>query len=659
MPAVLKILGWKAQGLRCPDHEISCCDDQGNPNKITLIQMPNGTGKTTTLSLLRAALSGIAQAEAWDRSAVSEFQKKNSGAHPTGTFEVRLLLNNRRATIIMDFDFERGRIGYKTTYGPGQRVGFNPPAEFRRFLNPNFVNFFVFDGELAQRLLDRSQTNAEAVVETLFQINTFAQLGQRIKDYWTAHAESVSATEERGRSRRENRVANLETRIAALKEQKRALEATKKELGGRLRAQEDAYNLEIKKDEALSESINRAAIAAEQLKSDVRLEALSVLDGMRDPFALSPQFASAISDLKAGLDRVKLPDSAAREFFNELADEAECVCGRPIDEETRAAIRRRAAQYLASDDVLFLNAMKTAIDEAVGASWTRPEEAIRGKITALEKAVADEREAINDLEQLRSQAEQSDPAVKRAKEEIDSLRHELAHVDAELAKYDSKDQQQNDENTYGIEILEKRLRDAERKLAEITRTMELKAKRDVLVSILNDAHGRARTAMSQEICSEANNRIRELMPYNDISIERIDHSLVLEGQEGGSVGETLSIAYGFLSTLFNRSEHQLPFVVDSPAGPIDLAVRPKIGELIPNLTSQFIAFTISSERERFVPRLMTASNGNVQFLTMFRKGSTELQRAARAAADVLETPDGFIVGGETFFNEFQLDEEVS
>ncbi len=658
MPAVMKILGWKAQGLRCPDHEVDCCDGRGEPNKITLIQMPNGTGKTTTLSLLRAALSGAAYGELWDRDSVREFQKKNSGSAATGSFEVRLLLNNRRATVIMDFDFEHGRVSYKTTYGPGQRSGFHPPAEFRRFMNPNFVNFFVFDGELAQRLLDRSHTNAEAAVETLFQVNTFSVLEQRVKDYWTAQTENVSATEERGRSRRENRVSNLERRLDVLKKQKRELEGKKTDLSTRLKRQEDAYNLEIKKDEALSENIGKATIKAEQLKAAVRQEALDVLDAIRDPFAVSPAFASSISELKVGLDRVKLPDSAAREFFNELVDEAFCVCGRAIDDEIREAIRNRASQYLASDDVLFLNAMKTAVHEAVGLSLTAPEEALKAKIGDLEKCVGEERDAMNVLDALRLQAEQSDPAVQKAKEEIDALKSELGKVEDELTKFSSKDQQQNDDNTFGIEIVEKRLKDAERKLAEITRTIELKGKRDVLVGILQDAHSRAREAITSEICDEANKRIGDLMPFNSIFINRIERSLVLDGQEGGSVGETLSIAYAFLSTLFNRSEHQLPFVVDSPAGPIDLAVRPKIGELIPRLTAQFIAFTISSERERFVSRLKAASNADVQFLTLFRSGSRELQRAARAAQDLIETSDCFIVGGEAFFNEFQLDEEV-
>jgi DNA sulfur modification protein DndD len=147
------------------------------------------------------------------------------------------------------------------------------------------------------------------------------------------------------------------------------------------------------------------------------------------------------------------------------------------------------------------------------------------------------------------------------------------------------------------------------------------------------------------------------MPDNNILIERIESCLVLHGQEGGSVGETLSVAYAFLATLFHRSDHQLPFVVDSPAGSIDLAVRPKIAELIPKLSGQFIAFTISSERQGFVQRLKLASDSTVEFLTLFRKGSKELEKSAKKQPDCAETSDGLRVRGESFFNSFQLDEE--
>ena len=44
------ITGWESEGLRCPDFNIDLKD---NAKSIALLQMPNGTGKTTTLSLLK------------------------------------------------------------------------------------------------------------------------------------------------------------------------------------------------------------------------------------------------------------------------------------------------------------------------------------------------------------------------------------------------------------------------------------------------------------------------------------------------------------------------------------------------------------------------------------------------------------------------------
>lgn len=67
----VRLLGWKASGLRCPDHEIVLTRADGKPHHVSLIQMPNGTGKTTTLELLRAAFSGP---EAWtDATSITEF----------------------------------------------------------------------------------------------------------------------------------------------------------------------------------------------------------------------------------------------------------------------------------------------------------------------------------------------------------------------------------------------------------------------------------------------------------------------------------------------------------------------------------------------------------------------------------------------------------
>jgi len=162
MSTTLRLLGWKVQGLRCPDHEIDCCTSSDTPARVTLIQMPNGTGKTTTLTLLRAALSGAAAD--WDAQTVRSMSKKGND-RGAGKFELALAENGKRITVLMTFDFESGDIQYRTTWGSGQEIGFNPPRSLARFMNEDFVDFYVFDGELAENLLKRKQTHAERAIE--------------------------------------------------------------------------------------------------------------------------------------------------------------------------------------------------------------------------------------------------------------------------------------------------------------------------------------------------------------------------------------------------------------------------------------------------------------------------------------------------------------
>ncbi|MEU3215999.1 hypothetical protein [Streptomyces sp. NPDC006971] len=658
MPAVMQILGWTATGLRCPDHQVDFQSQTGELRSTSIVQMPNGTGKTTTIDLLRATLSGSASDGSWDRDKVRELQKRE-GRPSHGSFEVRLKLNEQLVTIILNLDFESGRASYKTTHGKGQSDGFHPPREFQKFLTETFAKFLAFDGELAKDLLDPSQIRAEAVVENLFQINSLPAIKRKVSEYWDAHASKVKATEEKGFNQRRNRLSKLRDRRNHLLSQQKQLKGERNKLARELSDLTDLYDQATKKGEAHGQRVAKLETRCAQLSRKASDEATGLLDAMRDPQALSPFFAQKLYDLKTGLDRVKLPESAAREFFEELADELECICGRPIDDEVRHVIQQRAHQYLGSDDVALLNLMKSSIDEAVGESRTAPEEQLLESIAALEVSVGEERDAQNELDQLRLEVEQADPAVKEAKERIERLRARISVIDQELEKFNSKSEDEKDERTFGIKVIEKRISEAEQRLAEITETRDLREKRDILNGIIDSAYSKARQGILTEVRDDANRRIRELLPNNDITIAEVNRSLKLKDQEAGSMGETLSVAYAFLGTLFDRSDHQLPFVVDSPAGAIDLDVRRRIGELIPKLTSQFITFIISTERPGFVPSLKKACTDEIQFLTIFRKGprTSKYEDEARQIDGTMESSDGFLVTDEGFFNNFQMESE--
>ena len=665
MAAVMQILGWKAKGLRCPDHEIDCCDSQGNPLSIILIQMPNGTGKTTTLSLLRAALSGSADKNAWPRERIMEFQKHDE-SEPSGIFELSLMLNDRRVTIILEFDFENGRIYYKTTRGHGQVEGFDPPMEFMRFMNQDFVKFYVFDGELADNILSPKHTDAQRAVENLFQVHLLKRMQAKVAGYWDEQTRNETAKDQAGYTRRRNRLDKWQARLKKLERQRVKYEKNLNDVLIALERQNDRYNSEIKKEEDRAEQVQAAEEALDDIEKRMHESAQGVLDSMRDPHATSPVFASSMYNLKMGLDRVKLPESAAREFFEELANESQCVCGRPIDEEVRCAIRERALQYLGSDDVALLNNMKSTIEEAMGVSLEQAYDTLSDDIESLNILVADNLKAENRLDELRLEAERSDPDVKRAREEINRLSEEKDKLEGFLSVFEGLDDKVNlnkisnvdPDRIFSIETLREGVSILEDQVSRITGTLTLRRKRDLLEKLLQRAYVRARDHIADEIKNDANERIVELMPDNLIRVEKIDQCVVLEGQSSGSAGENLSIGYAFLATLFNRSgEHKLPFVVDSPANPIDYDIRQKIGQLIPDLTDQFIAFVISSERERFIPALRKVAQQEIKYITLFRNKISRHAEKAEKNPGCIQTTDGIQVIDEQFFNDFQLDSE--
>ena len=666
MATTMRILGWKSSGLRCPDHEINCCDSEGNSFRATLIQMPNGTGKTTTLALLRAALSGSAQT--WEPVQVVEFRKKGS-TDDSGYFQLHLAVNDRRVTISMQFDFENGEIRFKTTKGSGQESGFDPPLEVRRFLSEEFVSFYVFDGELAEDLMKRDHTHAEKAVESLFQVHLLSHMKKWLRDYWDENTRDVNVTTDKGVTQRKNQLSKWIARRNQLLIAKTKLVSECSPLEEDLQQHQKLHKQELDKQHDQAARIEAARTKVERLKQRLLERSKAALDKMREPQALTPAFSKVMSDLKLGLDRVKLPEGAAREFFEELAEESHCVCGRPIDEEVRTVIRERAHQYLGSDDISLLNMMKTSISDSVSGDLDGAFKELSSEIEQLlSLSNVDLQSAENERDQLIVEAESSDPNVRNIRKQIEQRQVRLDEIEAKLQRFAGKDHtvtfraisKEDPKRIYAIDTILEGIEILQQQVDEATDTQDLRKRRDRLKWILDQAQDRARASILTEIRDEANLRIQDLMPYNDIRIEAIKGCLELSGQGGGSVGETLSVGYAFLSTLFRRAnQHSLPFVVDSPASPIDLAIRPRIGELVPKLTDQFIAFVISSEREKFLPSLRSAANGDIQYITLFRAGSSDYESRAEAVTACVKSIDGFKVTDETFFNEFQLDLEDS
>lgn len=654
MAVDFKILGWSAQGLRCPDHDISFVKTDSSIHKISLIQMPNGTGKTTTLNLLRAALAGP---KIWTDSFDKPKQFRKDRHTTQGHFKLKLLYDGRkRLTILLDFDFTgEGKVSYTTTGPSGNDMGFNPPAGLSAVLKPDFVNLLMFDGELAAHLLDPEHTNAQRAIEEMYQLLLLQRMQDRVDDYWNALANNAgSRGSQREFTQRRNKVATLKRRIEEVAQTKSRDEAQLDEVKKEIQQLEQEFQQEINKseaDKAALDTAQKALTASEQLVSEKAKE-IALL--MKNPAELSRTFAERIISLKDSLDKVKLPGIAAREFFEEIADEPHCICGREIDAVTQKTIREGAQKYLGSEEVAVLNAMKSDIKERIAANnQSLPGISLEQLVQDVVKAQNAEILARQKLDAIKEEAGQNTPQIKKINERLEKLKEQKARLGVTVEKYNDK----TDESDTGwnLDNLKRKLESAEEELADATGTITQKAKRDILCVILEKALLNARQALSNQVCEAANDKIKALMPDNNIRIASIDKCLRLEEKEGGSVGETLTVGYAFLSSLLSNATHNLPSVVDSPTGSIDLQIRRKIAKLIPHLGDQFIAFTISAEREGFIGPLAQAGNNNIYFLTLFRKGNMTLENSAKAITGYKESIDGIWVAGQEYFENFHTD----
>jgi len=660
MSLQLTLLGWSASGLRCPEHQVNLCPENSTtPYPVTLVQMPNGTGKTTTLNMLRATLSGAARE--WNSQKIREFQRSGDSTQ-SGQFVVRLGMDNRLLTFELNLDFIQGKVAYRTSssHGSGIRDGFLPPLEIKKFLNPEFVNLFVFDGELANTLLNPKQTRARDAIDSLFQLSLLEKAARHFQDNWERHAQNSSSKSTQGLTRRRNNLNRLKTKRDKIKRERDALQIQQSQLKLGIQDAERDYDQALGKDQNIGTRLQRIKVKLDQVEKVVEREVEKTTEKMRDPQRLIPGLAASLINLKANLDHLKLPTSTSKEFFEELAEAQECVCGRQMDDMTRQAVRDRAKQYLGEDEVGVLNRIKSDIADYCGGDPDKYHQDLQEQVKSLQKLIRKRDEFKTELRSLEEERlKQGDSELEAKKQHLDKLREQLDQCNQRLQEIERSPHSKPSEDTDCLKELEFLIRKAEDDVAEATHTLTLKRKTEIIRRILNQAHQQAREELRKIMIEETNQRITQLLSRDPVWLEDIQDSLKLQGRGGASVGQTLSVSYAFLATLFNRSKHQLPFIVDSPAGALDLNVRPEVARLVPQLGKQFVAFTISSERQSFVDSLHQAAQRNVQYLTLFRKTSRMDALWQNIDSNQLtETIDGVMVTGKEFFERFDLDEEL-
>jgi len=657
----IELKGWESKGLRCPDVVIDLSMN-GGIAPIALIQMPNGTGKTTTLNMLRASMSG--EAEKWGEQEIKRYRRPGE-ENQKGVFSVHLLVDSKPLTFELTLDFEEGTARYRTT-SPGSggvMHGWHPPATVHRFLTENFVRLFVFDGEFADRLLDNSKSEAERAIDALCQLYLLEDISRESEDAWQKASRNKSVKTDQGLGIWQKKEEKLKARIHHISEIKKKAGAEIEKLSA------DISDLDIKISERmgnqkhLRDKYEEKKREENEAQKEVEKSTIGVMVLIRQPQTLSTSFANDLIELKDQLDKLKLPSSTSSQFFVELIEEAECICGRPMNSEAKSTIQEKAKRYLGEETSGVLNALKTNIDSMVMQEESSRESDLTSAIEILDANITKKRqiEAVTRalweqlIEEGDDELKQWERTLQDKKGRKDKLEELLEEIERES---DDGDEDKSIEKINCLKTLRKLLKEAVNKISEITGTLELREKTSLLQKICEIALAKSREYIRTELTSECNEKLRKVLARSPLQVDSIGRSLKLKNQDGASVGQTLSVGYTFLTNLLHRGMHQFPLVVDSPANPLSIEVRREIGKLVPSLCKQFVGFTISSEREGFVSSMDSELPSGIKYITLFRKGAgTESLVKGLEAFEHVQNDTCALVFGKEYFNKFDVEEE--
>ena len=655
----IELAGWESEGVRSPDIAVDLRRGGAVP-PVTLIQMPNGTGKTTTLELLKATLSGSARN--WSPERVRAFRRGEEASG--GRFKATLLRDGKPLSVELLLDYGSGRVDYRTTSpGSGGVVPlWHVPPPMNRFLTPEFLSLFIFDGEFAGSLLDGGQAQADRVVDALCQVYLLREASAFARGYWEQESKGDRTKTRAGLERLLERRGRLRDREAEiLEELERAgaelatLDRAVAELRERIRNRIDSV-AETRRQRDAAEADRATA------QSDVAERRATLMTALRLPHAIHPDLAARLTELRDNLDRVRLPENTSAQFFEELVDEDACICGRPMDVDAREAIRARAEGYLDADDSGVINAVKQDIAryaERPGDDGETGHQRVLRLREGLNEAVRRERLAEQQVRVLMDRLiEAGDKELEAWQREVDEnearrkacreLADEIEGPGVGAAKA---------ETSRALRVIRRELETLNSRIAQIEGTVRLRNQTELVAALLDAAGEHARDWIKGELVDECNARLQSILENDPLVIERIDRSIHLRGQRGASAGQTLAVGYTFLMSVLNRGRNDFPLVVDSPAGPIDKGVRRRIGQLLPALCSQFVGLTINTEREGFVDALESRVD-NIGYLTLFRKtpGTRRMMRNLPQGR-YEETDHAVLVDDRDYFYGFDVAEE--
>lgn len=598
--------------------KLSFENPNGNIIGNSFIMMANGTGKTTTMSLIKGVFDG--SANGWSSSIVKTYAPTTVSSN-NGEFSIKVKFDEKIYHYFLVFDYIAGTARIETAAMPkGRENGRILPESIKTIFTEEFVKRFVFDGEQAEKSMDSKFDEAEQTIKYLYRLD-------KLDDILSANQKILSEiqnTEGEGRNGSDSALSNLRTRRDEVKHTIRTLKFKADSYKKRIeeyeaeKAEKIAQRNEIdKKYKDLNQEKNNIIKEIEKNKKDISAKIAEIMRLTKSPYLISQSLCDRMRELGASMTKLKLPKNTSKDFFTELAHSEKCVCDRCIGETEREAILRNAERYLGSNQQSVLNTIKSSIsgceyDSSLNDAFEQLSE-LQEQATILNNRFNDNEEKL--IKAGGDKAAELQSRIEELTENIGACKKSLNVIEAKSDPYETLTKDNN------LCLANEALDELEKKIAAATNTNRALRRKEIVEELLNRIKQETTKSLKAEIVRKTNEKLKSVITDDKIEIESIDKYIKLKDRAGASEGQTLGIAYCFLGTLFEDAELQFPFIIDSPTGKMDFAKRQAVADIIPNVFNQMIAFVQSAEVERFADRFY--SNPDSQYITIIASPDDE------------------------------------
>lgn len=611
---------------------------QDPDENVTVIHGPNGSGKTTLLNAFTWVLYGevdfdhrpdrlanegaMAEADGGDSvTAEVEFAFEHEGTE----YEARRWIEYQKEEP-NDFDGVEidSDIVLEYTDDSGSMVRRdNPEVALEKIVPPRLSELFFFDGEDIDELAGiDNQEQIQHAIQNIMGLTILERAIQHLDDVagrfedemkeWGSSELSDLIDEKRELqekiSEKEDRVGDIEKRVNELENEKATVESRLEDIDESAQLQERRKELRQDREELEDE--------IEEIEVEIRQE---ISDAGYLTFAM-PAIKETAKDLDELRKQGKIPSELNTEFVDDLLEHGECICGRPLREDTaeyeavrsyksdastegvdQAAIRLishldeftdRRQEFFETIEAKVetrkekqeqIDTLTEKIDqighelEEMGVNTDKDEETPAELEARLQEIESERKEAIEEKGRIKDQIDDHKEEFESLKEEIDEAREE--EEKARLARRRMKAAETTKEKLENsFQSLQTKVRDWSDAL--IKDTFEDIAQKNLKAEITEDF----KLKIWQEVGDET-------VEVDKSTGERQIASLAF-------IGSLVSIAkqrYQSDSSTEYFTGGIYPIVMDSPFGALDMEHRRQVSRYIPELADQVVVMVTDSQ----------------------------------------------------------------